>query len=90
MKKYPKTHTFNGISYDLHWGEIDGMCDSPGRGSRPNFVVAMEADNSLKFLETVIHEAMHASDWQSSENKVTITARDIARLLKRLGYEIKE
>jgi hypothetical protein len=37
-------------------------------------------------VETVIHELLHAADWHLSESFVDATARDIERVLHRLGF----
>ena len=37
-------------------------------------------------LETVIHEALHAQTWTRSEEDVRRSARELAKLLWRLGY----
>jgi hypothetical protein len=85
----PKTHTFNGVKYDLMFGEMDGMCEREGPGA-PNWVVAMEPDDSSRFLETVIHESLHACCYAKTEELVTRSAKDITRLLRRLGYRRAE
>lgn len=37
-------------------------------------------------LETVIHEALHAQTWTRSEEDVRRSARELSKLLWRLGY----
>lgn len=88
-----RTHKFNGVSYDikiydLKKERIDGLCDSPkGSGS----VLRVFADmDTRKGLETCIHEALHACFWAKTEDKVGQTAKDIARLLWRLGYRLEK
>jgi hypothetical protein len=83
-----KTHTFNGTSYDLHIGACDGSCDPPKRVCDPSMFINLDPDKSLRFLETVIHESLHACHYSKSEEHVTRSARDIARLLWRLGYRL--
>ena len=85
-----KAHTFNGVTYDVHIGAIDGMCDPPKQEGSPNFIIAEEPKDTLKFLETLIHEAMHACHYSCQEERVELSARDIARLLRRMGYRLKE
>jgi hypothetical protein len=41
-------------------------------------------------LETEIHEALHASFPQMSEETITQAGADLARILWALGYRIKE
>lgn len=37
-------------------------------------------------LEILIHEMLHAADWDKDEEWITEVAEDIARVLWRLGY----
>ena len=62
----------------------DGECDDPStRGKELRIRKGLgEADT----LETIIHEALHAADWHKNEPWVEEVARDLARLLWRLGY----
>jgi len=81
-----KTATFNGVRYEIQVTDpIDGSCDYP-RKILPVLHVAAPA-NTCKQLEIAIHESLHASDWTKSEERVTRTAHEIARLLWRLGYK---
>ena len=82
-----KTHTFNGVKYDVHFGARYGDCDPPNKIT-PNWVNCVEDKESRKFLEICIHESLHACSWKASEEKVTQTAYDIARLLWKLGYRL--
>jgi len=78
----PKTHTFNGKKYYLMFDELDGNCDTDDK-----YWMIVERDlNKRVGLETAIHEALHACNWSASEEKVTQTARDISRLLWRIGF----
>lgn len=83
--KLPKTHTFDGIKYHIIIDELDGNCDTDTK-----FWVILERDLGKRVgLETAIHEALHACDWRANEEKVTGTAKDIARFLWNLGYRRK-
>ena len=65
-------------------GNQGGDCDAPhipGKTIRVNSKLSGE-----KLLETILHECRHAADWGQSEEYVTEEARDIARILWRLGY----
>ena len=78
----PKTHTFNGVRYHLIFDELDGNCDTDGK-----YWLIVERDLNTRIgLETLVHEALHACSWLSSEEKVAQTARDISRLLWNIGY----
>lgn len=77
-----KTHTFNGLSYDIVIGEIDGMADRYGGYS----VVVNGNLDSQKDLITLIHESMHAGNWDKHEETIDRSSKEIGRLLWRLGY----
>lgn len=49
----------------------------------------IEVDEALgdqKALEIVLHEAFHALNWVAGEKVVTEAARDVSRLVHRLGW----
>jgi len=78
----PKTNTFNGVKYHIIAEELDGNCDTDTK-----FWLVINRDLTKKVgLETSIHEALHACNWSANEEKVTMTAKDIARFLWNLGY----
>ena len=82
MKKVLNSHTFNGITYDIVIGEFDGYTDTDDRYS-----LVIERDlNTRVGLETAIHESLHACNWHAKEELVSITAKDVARFLWRLGF----
>ena len=63
------------------WGDCDDP-STPGRSIR----ISEEA-RGVKELEVLIHEMLHAINFlQFSEEFVRQVARDIARVLWRLGY----
>lgn len=77
-----KTHTFDGKQYRIILGDLDGNCDTDDY-----LWLIIERDLSKRIgLETAIHEALHACDWSTKEDKVEIIAHDIARFLWRLGF----
>lgn len=82
-----KTHTFCGRKYliDLEGKPIDGRCDT---FKKERELIIMRPLGTLAGFETVLHEALHASQWPASEERVTQTAKDIARFLWRV-YDIK-
>ena len=84
-----RTATFNDVKYDVKLIEpVDGICDSP-TGARPTLTVYADL-NSQEGLETVIHESLHACFWAKTEEKVSQTAKDVARFLWRLGFRLKD
>lgn len=73
------------MKYHIILDDLDGNCDTDTK-----FWIILERDLSKKVgLETAIHEALHACSWKTEEEKVDITAKDIARFLWRLGYRLK-
>ena len=46
--------------------------------------------HTYKYLDTIIHESLHACFPDATEEDVTTSASDIARLLWQLGYRIKK
>jgi len=80
-----KTHTFNGIKYDIDVSKpIDGYCDSP-RGGKPSIRIVSNL-NTKKGLITILHEALHAEGWAVSESVVDRVSTEIGNLLWRFGY----
>jgi hypothetical protein len=67
----------------------DGQCDdprTPGKEIRINVSLRGRAR-----LETVIHEMLHAGNWlHRSEEAVDEEARDMSRILWRLGYRLPD
>ena len=77
-----KTHTFNGIRYDIKIGEFDGWADTTDGYS----IVINCPPHTQKELITLIHEAMHAGNWDKHEETIDRSSNEIGRLLWRLGY----
>ena len=80
-----KTHTFNGKRYGIYFGPLKGVTDVCRRANLELFVRTV-GTSERDILDTTIHEALHACDWDASESKVKKTATDISRFLWRLGY----
>ena len=80
-----KSHQFHGRPHKISIGEIDGWCDQYKKQLYIHINID-ESEDSKRFLETAIHESLHACNWKASEDNVTQTAYDIARFLWRLGY----
>lgn len=61
-----------------------GYCQDPQTPNKEIWI-----DSSLKGqhqLEILIHEMLHACDWRADEEIITQQARDMARVLTKLGY----
>lgn len=73
-------------------GQADGWAYIPDQ-STPHLPRKVLIDSRLKGrarLETELHEALHVSFPQMSEDTITVTARDISRVLWFLGYRVQE
>jgi hypothetical protein len=80
-----KTCTFNKRKYHIISEELDGYCDTDEK----YWLVIGRNLSKRVGLETAIHEALHACNWDAKEDKVSATAKDIARFLWGLGYRMK-
>ena len=85
---------FNGKEYKLFFAtsrelpDRHGDCDSPevdGRKIRVHYKLVGE-----RKLKVLIHEMLHAEDFEISEKVVTRIAREIARALRKLGVVFKD
>lgn len=64
--------------------KIDGWAEIPG--NEPRSIYVDPTLSELQFLETAIHEAMHAEDPDITERVIERRGRSMARWLWRLGY----
>ncbi len=81
-----KTATFRGTKYEIELdAPIDGRCEGTINTKNPKLSVFVDLD-SVKGLETCIHEALHACCFAKTEEIVEQTAHDIAKFLRRLGF----
>ena len=88
------THRFNGRKYTISVDEpYDGICAPPKRPKKhkpyidiPDGLPHGNQRRARLGLITLLHECMHAECWKMSEKQVDQIARDIGRLLWRLGY----
>ena len=63
---------------------IRGDCDSP---DTPNKEIRVHSGlKGEELLEVILHECRHAADWTKDETYIEREARDLARVLWRLGY----
>ena len=82
MKKV-KTHFFNGVRYNIIFGEFYGSTDTD---TSPKDMLIATKPNTQNELVTIIHEAMHAGCWDKHEETIERSSKDIGRLLWRLNY----
>jgi hypothetical protein len=83
-----KTHTFCGKKYEIQFDCCDGFCEEPFP-TVPSLWVNMEELSDKEQLRVLIHESLHACNWDKSEPIVHQTSKDIARFLWRVGYRKK-
>ena len=65
-----------------------GDIDNPTVKSKKIRVSTKIEDNSEELLEVVIHECLHGLFWDISEEAVTESAQDLAKVLYDLGARI--
>jgi len=76
--------TLNKVKYEIHLEEkIHGLCSS-GKKSSPQIYLNDGFKNTRICMETLVHELLHACNWDASEVKVDAAARDITKVLWRL------
>ena len=78
-----ETASLCGKRYKVTEGQFDGLCDTFKKELE---LMNMRPKGTKAHLETWVHEALHGCDWNKCEIMVEQTARDVARLLWRLGY----
>ena len=83
--KQVKTATFNKRQYQIYIGKLKG-CTTVSELSANELYVRTDGLSERMILNTLIHESIHAYDWNAPEDKVQQMANDISRFLWRLGY----
>ena len=63
-----------------------GFCDREGERGKPMTIGIKDGLSELDELDTTIHEALHASYPDLSEEAINETATDLARLLLARGF----
>lgn len=88
MKQRVRTARFHKTVYNIETTEgWDGECTSP-HGHAPRILISERVQGRRK-LEVLIHEALHACNFEKCESVVERTAHDIAKFLWRWGYREK-
>ena len=88
-RKPVRTARFTPGTYRVLFEQLDGITIQPDAwfNEKPELSITIRADlEGQDRLETIIHEAMHAEWPTMREKRVKAGARNIARLLWRLGY----
>lgn len=83
-----RTHTFAGVKYVVDTDPIDGCCSSPKPGDRKPILRVCCPLNTQAGLITLIHESMHAINYDKHETTVDRASTEIGRFLWRIGYRI--
>jgi len=92
-----RTHKFNKVKYAI---DVEGFKGETAQKKQdlPRIVIArpdITMSESLPYgngkyarlmLITLLHECLHASNWDRTEKVIDRTAEDIGKLLWRLGY----
>ena len=91
-----RTHRFNGVQYEIDVegfkGETTKVLGLPCIAiARPEVTMTESLPygndkHAQLMLITLLHEILHASNWNKSEKVVDRTAVDMGKLLWRLGY----
>ena len=78
------THTFNRRKYLITISPfLDGVCDT---FKKEREIILMAPLETRAGLITAVHEAMHALDWKTSENRIDKDSKELGIFLWRLGY----
>ena len=86
MARPLKTVKLNGIRYTVELDKVmDGYVELPGEPETRILHVNKDL-GPRDFLETLVHESLHASLPSEDEEQVTRVGREIAMFLWRLGY----
>lgn len=92
-----RTHRFNGARYAIDIEGFKGQI-TPKKTDLPCITIARpditmteslpygDGKHARLMLITLLHECLHASNWNKSEKVVDRTAVDIGKLLWRLGF----
>lgn len=94
----PSTHHFliNGARWVWRYTRLRGQAagwaylPDPSKPDMPRKVLIDSRLKGRARMETEIHEALHVCFPQMSEETVTLSARDISRILWFLGYRVNE
>lgn len=64
--------------------DIEGFCDNPAK--KDKCIRVLRHLRGERKLTVLIHEMLHATNWELAEHHVDQVSMDIARALWRLGY----
>jgi hypothetical protein len=76
-----------GKYYDMRFAKglkLKGFCEGPQVKGRK--ILISDALKGEKKLDIILHELLHAGDWDKDEEWIAQAATDFARILTKLGY----
>jgi len=89
---WPRTVTISGKRWKLKRCRLDqhtgGVCDHPDTPHKQILISHNERSESL--CRVLIHEILHAADWNRAEESVDQLSADIARIQWQLGLRWSE
>lgn len=68
----------------------DGDCDAPTTPGKTIRIRQALRGRDREYLETVLHELLHAADWHKEHEWVEDVSAAAARLLCRLGFRLTD
>lgn len=96
MRNKVKTHVFNGVKFHI---DVDcpywGWCDNPDKENNEDEYPGIRMTDGLPFgneknakrgLIVLLHECLHAEQWELTEDEVDRISTEIGTLFWRLGY----
>ena len=90
--RHIRSAVFRGRRWLITWRkpgrDFDGHCEPPNQHGK-HICIGPRLDEK-DLLETIIHEGLHASYWELTEDAVDEAARDITKVLWRMGWRLPE
>lgn len=84
--------TIRGKRYRLRFVRLKthyGDCDHPTTKNK-EIRITTDHENEVELLDTVVHECLHAGFPDLDEPAVLRFAKDLTRILTRLGWKLSE
>jgi hypothetical protein len=93
--KLPRSATIDGKRYRLVVGRMRedfGKCDPPNYRHKTIRInpSLLHPDQSNELLTVLLHEGLHAADFDKDERWAETVGRDLAQLLVAFGYSRRE
>ena len=81
-----KTHTFNGVRYEVYIAPLQGVTDAALRHRLAMYIRVGSGVSDKQLMDTAIHEALHACNWDKREATVETVASDITCSVKMCRF----